>query len=197
MKEARWFRLAVLAILTSLVFVGCGGGSDDGDDGGDSETVPVAEYVEGLCSAMVDWQGQAQELATTLQTDIQANQDLPIPDRKEKLTTYLADLKTATEDFIANVEEAGVPDVEGGSDVADNFLSGFRQLVGVIETAEEQIPDLPEDSPAAFQAATDELGNQLQSGFEGIGTSFEQMGQTPLDPAFEDEESCQQIQTGA
>jgi hypothetical protein len=88
-----------------------------------------------------------------------------------------------------------VPDVDGGSEVADNFLSGFRQLVGVIESAEGQVADLPEDSPTEFEAATDQLGNELQAGFEGIGTSFEEMGQTPLDPAFEEEESCQQIQT--
>jgi hypothetical protein len=196
-KEAKWFRLITVAVLSAFVLLACGGGSDDGGDEGDStEPVSAEQYVTGLCSAMVEWQGKAQELATTLQSEIQAGgAGLEIGDRKEKLTSYLENLQTATEDFIARVEGAGVPDVEGGGDVAENFLNGFRQLVDVIENAQEQIADLPE-TPAEFQAATDQLGDQLQGGFETIGTQFEDMGETPIDEAFEAEESCQQVQAG-
>lgn len=197
MRETKWFRLILIAILTAAVFSACGGGSDDGDDGedgGSSEPVSAEQYARDFCSSMVDWQGEAQQLSSNLQSEIQANQDLPVPERKEKLNTYLEELKGATESFIDNVEDAGVPDVEDGQEIADTFLSGFRELLGVIEEVQGQIADLPDD-PQAFETATDELGDQLQSGFETVGDGFEDLGQTAVDQAFNDVEECRQIQS--
>jgi hypothetical protein len=183
-KNSKWLRIAGVGLISVLILGACG-----------SDEVPTEEYVADLCSSMVDWQGQAQELSTGLQEEVQANPEMDAEERKDRISTYLEDLKAETESFISNVEDAGTPEVEGGEEVADDLLSGFRDLVGVIEDAQAEVEDLPTDDDEAFQSETDQIGNDLQAGFEEIGNGFESMGGTPIDEAITEEESCSEIQT--
>lgn len=200
MRETRWLRLVAVAMLAALAFSACGGG-DDGEDGNSegngeaTEQVSTEDYVAGLCSSMVDWQNKSQELSSTLQQEVQADPSMSMPDRKERIATYLENLKTETETFISSVEDAGEPDVEGGADVADTLLSGFRELITVIEQGQEQVAQLPTDDAETFRTQTDLIGDSLEAGFNQVAAGFQQMGGTPIDAAIKEEESCQQIQT--
>jgi hypothetical protein len=179
-------RVIGVVLVSVLVLGACSGGSDE---------VPTDEYVADLCSSMVDWQGEAQQLSTDLQSQVQANQEMGAEERQELIATYLEDLKSETESFIGNVEDAGTPEVEGGEEVADDLLAGFRDLIGVIEDAQAEVDGLTTDDPEAFQSETDQIGNDLQAGFEEIGNGFEAMGGTPIDDAIQEEDSCSEIQT--
>ena len=202
-RDVKWFRLLAVACASVLVFGACGG--DDGDDGEtaeetatetpiEQEEVPVEQYVADFCGAMVDWQTSIQTLSTDFRENVFLS-DLPPDQKRDELATYLSELRGLTEDFISEVEAAGTPDVEGGADVADQFLSGFQQLTGAIEGVEAQVSDLPTDSEEAFTTAAQELVGQIQTSFQTIGDGLTQIESDPIDQAFTEEESCQQIQT--
>jgi hypothetical protein len=199
-NHGRWFRLVALAAVASLVFVACGG--DDGGNGGeegDGESTaqerPVGEYVSDFCQSMVDWQNEVQSLSTEFQSGVTQNTDLEPEQKKEELEGYLEDLKGATETFISDVEDAGFPDVTGGEQISENFLSGFRQLTGAIETVQEQSDDVDTSSQEAYNSSAQELVGQIQSSFQAIGDGLQQIESANIDQAFQDAEECSQIQT--
>lgn len=194
MRQERWFRLLAVALLATLAFTACGG-DDDGGDEEAAEPVPTEEYVEGLCSSMVDWQTEAGSLSQDLQEAVTADPDMSLDERKERITTYLEDLEASTQEMISSVEEAGVPDVEDGEQIADTLLSGFRELIGVIEDGQERVSALDTGDQETFRTETDEIGNDLQGGFSSVADGFREIGETPIDAAIEENETCQQIQT--
>ena len=201
MKDSKWFRLLVIALASVMVFAACGG--DDGggeEDGGggletSSEEVPVEDYVADFCGAMVDWQGSIQELSTDFRDNVFAS-EIPPEDKKEELGNYLEGLHGITEDFIGEVEAAGTPDVDGGAEVAEQFLSGFRQLTTAIEDVQGQVDELPTDSDETFTTAGQALVGQIQTSFQSIGDGLTNIESAPIDEAFTQEEACSQIQTG-
>ena len=193
MRELKWVRLLVVALAGTLLLGACGGG-DDGDEPAQEE-VPVEDYVADFCGAMVDWQTSIQDLSTDFRENVFTS-DIPAEDKKEELGTYLSDLRGLTDDFIGDVESAGTPDVEGGEQVASEFLSGFRQLTGAIEEVEGQVGDLPTDSDETFTTAAQQLVGQIQTSFQTIGDSLTEIESGPIDEAFQEEESCNEIQTG-
>ena len=190
----------MVALAAMFVFAACGGD----DDGGGEETeqeevsqeVPVGDYVADFCGAMVDWQTSIQELSTDFRENVFLSDMEPL-EKKEQLGLYLDELHSLTEAFIGSVEGAGTPDVEGGAEVADQFLEGFRQLTGAIEEVQAQVPDLPTDSQESFEAAGQALVSQIQTSFQAIGDSLTQVQSQPIDEAFAEEEACSQIQTQA
>ena len=186
------------------MFAACGG--DDGGDGGENEqneqsengedggSVSAEDYVADFCGAMVEWQGAIGQRAQEYKT-IADDASVPPEEKKENLTGYLEDLHQITEDFVADVEAAGTPDVENGEGIADQFLEGFSQLTGAIEQVQGQVESLPTDSPAAYDTAAQALLTQIQTSFQAIGTTLTQVQSQPIDQAFTEEEACSQIQT--
>lgn len=205
MRDSKWFRLLVLALVGAVMFAACGG-DDGGDDGGENEqneqsedgessgSVSAEDYVADFCGAMVEWQGAIGTRAGEYKT-VADDPSVQPEEKKENLTTYLEDLHGITEDFVTDVEAAGTPDVESGEDIANQFLDGFRQLTGAIEQVQGQVDSLPTDNASAYDTSAQALLTQIQTSFQSIGSTLTQVQSQPIDQAFTDEPACAQIQT--
>jgi hypothetical protein len=111
------------------------------------------------------------------------------------LRDYIDGLISDTDDLVDGVRAIGFPDVPGGEETANAFVSAFQRARTSLENARGKIDDLPDD-PQGFSQAADQLGNDLQTDLSSIGDSVSDLGgQSELQAAFADTPQCQSIQT--
>ena len=194
----RWksTKLWALASVLVLVFVACGG--DDGDEEAAPEasettsaspsTVGAQEYVSTLCTEMQNWLTKLQEGQTQVQQTVQPGADPA--EGQAALATFFDSAVTATEELITAIEDAGVPDVEGGEAISQDILTKFQDAKEALESARAQVDTLPTDDPQAFGRAAQELGTAVQSQLESIGDALSTLSQPELDEAAAQEPAC-------
>lgn len=179
-----------LTLVLATGLAACGG--DDGGDGGgggSTETVSAEAYAGDVCGAMQDWISGIQERTQSLTESFQSGDP---QEGKDALSELLSEMSSQTGDLITAVEDAGVPDVDGGEEAADSLVTAFEEVQGILDDAQQDIEDLPTD-PQAFQQGAAELGPTLQEALSGVGSSLEEPESQELKDAFENEESCSSI----
>lgn len=189
-------RIAALGLTLLLAggLVACGGDDEDGGGGGDggggsSETVSAEAYAADVCGAMQDWitgiQERTQELGSGLsEGDAEAG--------KQFLVDLLSEMSSSTGELVSAVEDAGVPDVEGGEEAADSLVSAFEEVQEILEGAEADVEALSSD-PQEFQQGAAELGPTIQQALTSVGESLEEPESDELKEAFENEETCNAV----
>ncbi len=121
-------RALVPLVLLGFVLGACGGGP-----------APAA-WAAAVCSALAPWRTEigslterAQKQLTPATTPAQA---------KENLVRLFGGAQTASETARTKVAAAGVPDVDGGAEIArqfENSLAGARDAYGRAKTAVERL----------------------------------------------------------
>lgn len=178
-----------LTFLLAAGLAACGG--DDGGDGGggSAESVSAEAYAADVCGAMKDWVTGVQERTQALTESFTSGDP---EEGKQALSDLLAEMSSQTGDLVTAVEEAGVPDVEGGEEAADSLVAAFQDVQGILDDAQQDIEDLPSD-PQGFSQGAAELGPTLQEALTSVGSSIEEPDSQELQDAFENEEACSSI----
>jgi hypothetical protein len=186
-----------MSLLLALALAACGGGDDDGgggdsaaeengDDGSSSESVSAAAWASEICTAVTDWGSTIQEQAGALSTDFQSGSP---EEGKEVLTSFIGDAVAETETLLDSVEGAGVPDVDGGEEFAQQLNAAFTEARDILVDVQGQIESLPTD-PQGFQQAAGEIGPSVQEALGAVGESISEPESQELKDAFEQEEAC-------
>ena len=181
-----------LTLLLAGGLVACGGDDDGGDDGGgggSSETVSAEAYAADVCGAMQDWITGIQEKTQDLGSGITGND---AEAGKQLLVDLLSEMSSSTGELVTAVEQAGVPDVDGGEEAADSLVSAFEEVQEILEGAEADVEALSSD-PQEFQQGAAELGPTIQEALTSVGTSLEEPESEELKEAFEKEETCNAV----
>ena len=171
--------IAVLALFISA----CG----DDDDGGDS--VDVGAYAADICTAFTDWTKAIQDRQTELEEGLQPGASPQ--EGKDALQGFLDDAVTASDQLVEDVDAAGTPDTENGDEAATALQDAAQGARDQLATAQEDVGDLPTDSPEAFSEAADEFGNEVRTALEGVGDGLQDIDTPELDEAIDEEEACQ------
>lgn len=179
--------LALAAVALAVGLTACGGDDGDGED-----TVSAETYVDTVCSSFTELgsvieSGQADlEEALSGESSPEQGRDL--------LVGFLTDAATAAEAARSSIADAGVPDVDNGSEVADALNGALTDLQAAMDDARASAEDISTDSPAAFAADAQEIATAAQESSQQIGESLSTVGENEeLDTAAEDAESCQQL----
>jgi flagellar hook-basal body complex protein FliE len=164
--------------MVGSVLTGCG------DGGVDPQT-----YAEEVCGATSQFEEDVQNHLQTFGEELDPTgspQEL-----KDSFVGFLQDMREMYEETRTEVEEAGVPDVEGGEEFSQELSEVFESGSNQLQDAIEQAQDLPTGSPEEFAAAAQEIGTNLQTEGADISEEFENI-ETPeeLEEAFEQEEGC-------
>lgn len=193
----KYLRVIALALMAALVLAACGG--DDGGDGGDTdvqaeedsgaETVSVDEYAGEVCSALSAWVTDIQDRAATITEGIDPGD---AEAGKERLEEFIGDTVDGTDELIANVEAAGVPDTEGGEEAAEQIQSGLEQVKTILEDAQKQIGELPTNDPQAFGTGAQEIATSLQEATGEAAGAIDSANSEELTAAFGENEDCAQ-----
>lgn len=180
------------SLLLTLGLVACGGGDDEGggdSGGGDdaaSETVSAGAWASDVCTAVGDWVTTIQEQSSTIATDFTSGSP---EEGKEVMTTFISDAVAETDTMLEEVGAAGVPDVEGGEEYADELVAAFTEARDILADVQTQIDALPSD-PQEFQKAASDIGPSVQEALGAVGQSISEPESQELKDAFENEEAC-------
>jgi hypothetical protein len=188
--------LALLLALTLVAACGGdddgGGSADDGDGGTTDQVTAPADYTEGLCTAIGDFQDDLQQQSTEFQNAFGSG--TPSPDEaKDTLASFVGDLSTRTQQLIDDVEALGTPDVDNGDEVRETLTAAFERVVEAFDQAEADIEALSTDDPAALAEGFTEVGTKLQEAGTDISASFDDLQSPELDEAAADVEACSGI----
>lgn len=182
--------LLALSLLAACSSGDDGGGGSGGGNGGSGDTVTApADYAEGLCTAIADFQTDLDRQSAELQDAL--GQGTPSPaDMKDTLVTFVSGLSDRTHELIDEVEALGTPDVENGEEVRSTLTGAFETVVAAFDEAEADIEALPTDDPAALVQGFTDVGTKLQEAGTEISTSFGDIQSPELDEAAADVEAC-------
>jgi hypothetical protein len=185
--HGRLLLAALAAVAIAAVAIGCGG--DDDEDGG--ETVSAESYVDAVCGSMSEMIAVVQQQQADLAREVQ--QATPAEGR-DLLIAFLDESTAAAESARSGIEDAGVPDVEGGDEVAEALTSAFGELQTTFEDARSETETISTESEAAFDAEADEIGTTVRTAGDQIGESLASVGENEeLEAAAEESEACQAL----
>lgn len=101
-------------------------------------------------------------------------------------------MSAQTGELAGAVEDAGVPDIDGGEESAEKLVAALRDTQDALDQAKEDIEALPDD-PQALQQGAAQIGPTLQEALSNVGSSLEDAASQELTDVFENEESCASI----
>lgn len=189
-------RVVAVALLT-LGPLACGGDGDGASAQGSStgpstptppSDVPVETYLEGLCTAVGDYQDDL----TTLSDDLQARLDaVGSPDDvKDLLVEFLDQAVTSSQGIAEEVRALGVPDVESGEQIATTFINAFERVEDLFATSKSDVEGLSTDDPEALAEGFQEIATNLEAGGEEIASVFDSLPKDDIDVDPEDVPAC-------
>jgi hypothetical protein len=189
-------RRHVLHITLVLALLGggaaCGGDDDDGGDGGGGDTVETGAWVADVCTAVGGWATGLQEVGSEISDSVTDPSD--IEGARDAIVEVFDTAVESTDDMLAAVDEAGVPDVKDGPALARDFRDALSGAKDVFETARDEAENLPTDDPESFASAAGELSGSVEDGFAAVGEGLESLDEKyssiDLESAFEDEPAC-------
>jgi hypothetical protein len=188
-------RMAIVLVPVGILLAGACSESGEGTNGGaDAETVSAETYATGVCGAIADWVDEIQGL----NEDLQANLDpSSIQALKAAMVTFLDDVIASTDTVIADVEDAGVPDVEDGDAAAQHLLTGLRDSRGVFQDARDRVEAISTDDPTAFGEELQTVGTDIQTSMSTIGEDLGQFESQELDEVSKDIPECEAVAASA
>lgn len=190
------FRLLVALLVIVMLGAACGGGDDGGNGGGGDdgsgtggETVAVDAYASDVCAALSKWVTDIQDRASTITEGIDPGDASA---GKERLQQFIGDTVTGTQELIASVEAAGVPDTENGEDAAEKIVSGLNDVLTILQDAGDKIDDLPTNDPQAFGTGAQEIATSLQEATSEAASTIDSANSDELTQAFGNNPECSQ-----
>ena len=196
-------RLWALALIMVFAFIACGGGDDPEPAAEEpteaseapaespaAETATAEEFVSTLCTSMGDWVTNLQEGQSEVQANVEPGN---IQSGIDALTTFFDSAVSATDELIASIEGAGVPDIDGGEEIQQELLTKFGEAKAALESARDQVASLPSDDPQAFADAAQDLGTTIQTQLSSIGDALSALSQADLDAAAAADPACSSL----
>jgi hypothetical protein len=181
------YRPPILAVVAAaaLAVAGCGGSSSP-------EGTPPADWAQSVCGALSDWQTSLQEKSQSLTQDVlQAKSPNAA---KEQISTFLSDVIVETETMIGAVDAAGQPAVDQGGQIAEDFHNGLNRMRDAFKDAASDVQSVPTDDPQAFQQQLTQIGTELSTQGQAIGSTLGEIDQKydaeELNKAFDENPTC-------
>ncbi len=182
------------ALVSVVVLAACSSDADEGGDAGGTTTSAAAapadadSYADTVCGALSDWMASIEEGNASMQDSL--GDEVDLENVKQGLVDFLDDTIANTEEMVATIEDAGVPDVDNGQQVHDEIVSLLGQALSAFEDARDTVDALDASDPQALGQGLQELGTSLQSAFDEVQNPLENTDSTELNEAFESNEAC-------
>ena len=160
-----------------------------GTSGCGDDSVEVGDYANDVCTALRGWAQDVRDSQTELQK--KSTQGASLETDRDSLQQFVDDAVAATDDLKQEVEDAGEPDIDGGGEVADAFHEAVEDTRSRLETARDDVGEIPADNPEEYRAAVDDFIASLRSTLEGIDEHFEDVDAPDLDTALDEASACQ------
>jgi hypothetical protein len=166
--------LAVLAAL--LLLTGCSGG-------------PAPEvWAATVCKVLTPWRTEIGALTT--RTQEQMKQASTPAQTKENLVRLFGGAHDASEAARQGVEKAGIPDVDGGADVAHGFVTSLGAVRDAYGKARSGIEALTTDPAETFYSQVGTVMTALETDYKAGGLDTGALNSPELQRAFDEVPEC-------
>jgi hypothetical protein len=184
-----WFIWAIVVAIASIAVAALIMRLTADDDGNPT----TAAWADSVCSSLATWKSSIQSLTDVSAGDLNA----------ETLEQKVGEAETATTTLVSELKDLGPPDLESGdalepelSSSADNLQSSFDSLKQSAEQASQAT------SPAEFLKGLAALAPQFQALLDDVSATIGDLqnadvaddAKAELQRAFDDSESCQQLE---
>lgn len=179
-------RAALVIVLLALT-VACG--DDDPEVRRPGDKVPAAAWAKHVCTAVRPWAGTIQTAVANTQATLGKSGDPQVV--KPQLTHLFLGAATATDTAIAEIDEAGTPDVANGEKIAQDFRAALVSARNAFATAQTSVQALDTSDKKKFDAAVSQVGTKLKQDYAKAGKNIRQATSDELTRAFDEEPACQ------
>jgi uncharacterized protein YoxC len=170
-------------------------GSGGTSSGGGSETISAADYANGVCTAVKDWVTALQDGSQQYQDSIPATPDPSnLGGIKDSLVSFVDSVVTETNAMIDQIQALGTPDVDGGSEVAQNVQAALQTVQDTYTQLQQDIESLDATNPAEMVTKLGAMSAQLQQGSSEVQAAFQKLDENAdMKTAGENAPACQEL----
>lgn len=149
---------------------------------------PPRVWAASVCSALNPWREEIATLTTRAQ---QQTPHATTPQQaKENLVRMLEGARDASEKARGKVAAAGVPEVDGGGDIADGVTGSLAQVRDAYGRAGDSMRALPTEDPAVFYDSVSTVMATLQREYDASALDTSSLRSTELQQAFGEVPEC-------
>jgi hypothetical protein len=170
--------LAVALVLLIGGTNGCGG------TGG----VPPTTWARSVCGALTPWRTQIADLTARAQRQMQDTRTAE--QTKTSVVALLSGAEAASESARRGVENAGVPDVDHGEDIAKRFTTSLAKARDAYGHARTTVSVLPTANASAFYSTVAAAFRTLSAEYEASAVDLSRVGSADLQKAFDEVPEC-------
>ena len=153
-----------------------------------TEGPPARVWAASVCSALNPWREEIAVLTTRAQ---QQTPNATTPQQaKENLVRMLEGARDASERARGRVEAAGVPEVDGGSAIADGVTGSLAEMRDAYGRAGEAMRALPTGDAAKFYEDVSAVMVTLQREYDASALDTGSLRSTELQQAFGEVPEC-------
>ena len=169
-------RLVAVAI-SALLLPGCSSGPSAG------------AWAASVCEALAPWRSEISTLSDRAQQQMTAK--TTPAQAKESLVRLLAGAQAASEAARAKVADAGVPDVDGGSEVAEGFVRSLTAIRDAYGRARAGIEALDAGQEDGFYTRVADVLETLNKEYSRSAPDTSRLKSPGLQRAFDEVPECQ------
>lgn len=177
---SRRARLVVALALLALTMA-CG------QDG--SGKVPAQQWAKDVCMSVRPWASKIQTAVSSTQATLAKSSEPKVV--KPQLTQLFSGAARDTDTAVAQIDAAGVPDVENGERIAKDFRAALVSARNAFASAQTSVQALDTSDKARFDAAVSQVGTKLKQDYAKAGANIKKATSAELTKAFESEPACQ------
>jgi hypothetical protein len=167
---------AVVALVAVLLVAGCGSG------------VSATEWAGRVCAAVEPWRATIADLNAKTQRQM-ASATTPTETR-DNLLALLTGGENASESARAAVVAAGVPDVDGGAEIAGRFAAALTRARDAYHHAGTDLAALPTADAASFYDGVVAVMARLGTEYAASGLDTSNVSSVKLRQAFDGVDQC-------
>jgi len=178
LQRMRTPRASLVALTTAFALLagGCGGGP-----------APQA-WAANVCTALSPWRTEISTLTSRTQQQMTAK--TTPAQAKENLVRLLSGAESASETARAKVEEAGVPDVDGGEGVAKGFVSSLTAMRDAYGRAKQSVEGLDAGRADPFYDGVESVMSTLTTEYNQSALDTSSLDSEELRAAFDEVPEC-------
>jgi hypothetical protein len=170
-------RLLIAFLAAVLLVAGCSHGPS------------AQQWAASVCGALKPWRSALTDLNSRAAG--QMAQTTTTGQTRQNLVALVADARDATETARAAVAAAGVPDVDGGDQVAHSFEQSLAQTRDAYAQAGTDLQALPGDNEQTFYDGVVAVLDRLSTAYKRAGDSLSTLNSPKLQAAFNSVPECQ------
>lgn len=154
----------------------------------ESDQVAPKTWAKSVCGALKPWTAEIQKLQGQAQQKITAKSNAE--QTKSELVTLFGGMEKSTDTALSKVAKAGVPDVDGGARIADQFVQALSAARDSFGAGRQAVQKLSTADQQAFDTGVVAAGDVMRKENSKAGEAFGKISSPELDKALDEVPEC-------